>query len=172
MAEKDLQIQQLNVALNQEENAGQEELIRTTKRGNLVKRTKNQWIIDNKITETLSIQNAQYEQGMKYIQDMFDAFCQMSIKDIDERTVADFDGEKVLGVSHILWEKWIYCLRDQKSTIFLLIDRVEKVLDSNELHIMDNIVESIHSFMRLFKRDFGGNWEHRTYTTPQSGHTI
>jgi hypothetical protein len=102
MAEKDLQIQQLNVALNQEENAGQEEPIRTTKRGNLVKRTKYQWIIDNKITETLSIQNAQYEQGIKYIQDMFDAFCQMSIKDIDDRTVADFDGEKVLGLSHIL----------------------------------------------------------------------
>ena len=49
MAEKDLQIQQLNVALNQEENAGQKEPIRTTKRGNLVKRTKYQWIIDNKI---------------------------------------------------------------------------------------------------------------------------
>ena len=46
---------------------------------------------------------------MKYIQDMFVAFCQMSINDIDERTVADFEGEKVLGLSHILSEMWL-CL--------------------------------------------------------------
>jgi hypothetical protein len=65
IAKKDLQIQQLNVALKQAEDAGKKERIRTdTQRGNLVKRTKNQWFLDNNITNKLSEQEAQYEQGV------------------------------------------------------------------------------------------------------------
>ena len=60
IAEKELQIQQLNVALKQAEDAGKKERIRIdTQRGNLVKRTKYQWFLDNNISETLSEQEAQ-----------------------------------------------------------------------------------------------------------------
>jgi hypothetical protein len=98
-------IKDLNISLKQEENAGQKERIRVdTKRGNLVKRTKYQWILNNTITETLSEKDAKYEQGMKYIQDMFDAFLEMPMEKIDNRKVEQFEGNTKFGLYQLLIE--------------------------------------------------------------------
>jgi len=61
-----------------------------------------QWWQDNTCTETLSVEAAQYEQGMKYIQDMFDVFLQLPMKEIDTRTVDKFEGNNKLGLLGLL----------------------------------------------------------------------
>jgi hypothetical protein len=184
-------IASLNISLKQAENAGQKERIRVDgRRGNLVKRTKYQWILDNTITETLSEEAATYEQGMKYMQDAADAFLKMPLKNIDDRTVDEFEHHTDLGVSLLLnqlrfdyttkraWRNgkeisayalsgplsilleradaeksckiWTKRLAKGNGTIFVLIERLKKVLTAEELGIMDKVVENVHSFMRLF----------------------
>jgi hypothetical protein len=100
--EKDYRKQE-RIRFQQAENAGQKERIRVDrKRGNLVKCTKYQWILDNTITETLSEEAAKYEQGMKYIQDTADAFLEMPIKEIDNRTVEEFEYHTNLGLFRLM----------------------------------------------------------------------
>jgi hypothetical protein len=188
--EKDYSEKQ-RIRFHQAENAGQKERIRVDrKRGQLVKQTKYQWILNNTITETLSEQDAKYEQGMKYIQNISDAFLEMPIEEIDKRTVEEFEGYTHLGlyqlmnamrfnytktrvwrngmetpgyemsgpVGHLLstaaakelCEGWPLYLTKYGQRIFMLIERLKKVLTPTELRSMTKIVESIHSFMILF----------------------
>ncbi len=122
----------------------------------------------------------EYEQGMKYIRDMFAAM--LEIKDtrrIDLQPVSEFEGYSNLGFTRLLRSMnivirdgggfmgnfadavkrndtqdacrgWTIVLTRNASTIFRLIDRLKPILSTPEKESMHTVVTHIMSFMRLF----------------------
>ena len=127
----------------------------------------------------LTMSEKEYEQGMKYIRDMFAAM--LEIKDprrIDLQKVSEFEAYSNLGFTRLLQSMhigisdgevfgifanavnkndtndacrgWTTVLTRNANTIFHLINRLKPILNTQENASMDKVERLIHSFMRLF----------------------